>query len=157
MASSGRRNPRTAPRLRQEPGESFQGPQGFMTALRTSTAHDVRRLLRTQGRACATPSASATRPPISAADRDGHARARRRPARHRDRAAQGKHRGLLQARSAAACARCVDRQQQNQVGYEIPLNRHFYRYEPPRPLEDIETDIKTLEAEILALLKEVTA
>jgi hypothetical protein len=24
------------------------------------------------------------------------------------------------------------------VGYEIPLNRHFYRYEPPRPLEVIE-------------------
>ncbi len=43
------------------------------------------------------------------------------------------------------------------VGYEIPLNRHFYRYEPPRPLETIETDIKTLESEILAMLKEVTA
>jgi len=43
------------------------------------------------------------------------------------------------------------------VGYEIPLNRHFYRYEPPRPLEVIETDIKKLEAEILAMLKEVTA
>ena len=43
------------------------------------------------------------------------------------------------------------------VGYEIPLNRHFYRYEPPRPLEEIEGDIKTLEGEILALLKEVTA
>jgi len=42
------------------------------------------------------------------------------------------------------------------VGYEIPLNRHFYRYEPPRPLEDIESDIKTLEGEIIALLKEVT-
>jgi restriction endonuclease S subunit len=28
------------------------------------------------------------------------------------------------------------------VGYEIPLNRHFYRYEPPRPLEVIEADIK---------------
>ncbi|MBC7943904.1 MAG: SAM-dependent DNA methyltransferase [Burkholderiales bacterium] len=43
------------------------------------------------------------------------------------------------------------------VGYEIPLNRHFYRYEPPRPLEEIEADIKTLETEILTLLKEVTA
>jgi len=43
------------------------------------------------------------------------------------------------------------------VGYEIPLNRHFYRYEPPRPLEVIETDIKKLESEILDLLKEVTA
>lgn len=43
------------------------------------------------------------------------------------------------------------------VGYEIPLNRHFHVYEPPRPLEVIEADIKTLEGEILALLKEVTA
>lgn len=43
------------------------------------------------------------------------------------------------------------------VGYEIPLNRHFYVYEPPRPLEVIEADIKMLEGEILALLKEVTA
>jgi hypothetical protein len=34
------------------------------------------------------------------------------------------------------------------IGYEIPLNRHFYRYEPPRPLEEIESDIKTLESEI---------
>jgi type I restriction enzyme M protein len=43
------------------------------------------------------------------------------------------------------------------VGYEIPLNRHFYRYEPPRPLEEIEADIKTLESDILVLLKEVAA
>ena len=43
------------------------------------------------------------------------------------------------------------------VGYEIPLNRHFYRYQPPRPLEVIEGDIKTLEGEILALLREVAA
>jgi len=43
------------------------------------------------------------------------------------------------------------------VGYEIPLNRHFYRYEPPRPLEVIETDLKRLETEILELLKEVTS
>ena len=43
------------------------------------------------------------------------------------------------------------------VGFEIPLNRHFYRYEPPRPLEAIEADIKTLENDILTLLKEVAA
>jgi type I restriction enzyme M protein len=42
------------------------------------------------------------------------------------------------------------------VGYEIPLNRHFYVYEPPRPLEVIEADIKTLEQEIMNLLAEVT-
>jgi type I restriction enzyme M protein len=43
------------------------------------------------------------------------------------------------------------------IGYEIPLNRYFYQYEPPRPLDVIEGDIKTLEGEIRALLKEVTA
>jgi type I restriction enzyme M protein len=43
------------------------------------------------------------------------------------------------------------------VGYEIPLNRHFYSYEPPRPLEEIAADIKQLENDILAQLAEVTA
>jgi type I restriction enzyme M protein len=42
------------------------------------------------------------------------------------------------------------------IGYEIPLNRHFYRYDPPRPLEVIETDIKRLEDDIMKMLKEVT-
>ena len=42
------------------------------------------------------------------------------------------------------------------VGYEIPLNRHFYQYEPPRSLEVIEADIKTLEREIIELLADVT-
>lgn len=43
------------------------------------------------------------------------------------------------------------------VGYEIPLNRHFYRYEPPRELAVIEGEIKALEADIVRLLGEVTA
>ncbi|MFC7336128.1 N-6 DNA methylase [Haloferula chungangensis] len=43
------------------------------------------------------------------------------------------------------------------IGYEIPLNRHFYQYEPPRELEVISADIKALETDILKLLKEVTA
>jgi type I restriction enzyme M protein len=42
------------------------------------------------------------------------------------------------------------------VGYEIPLNRYFYRYEPPRPLEEIEQDIRVLEQEIVQALAEVT-
>ena len=36
------------------------------------------------------------------------------------------------------------------VGYEIPMTRHFYVYEPPRPLEAIEADMAALEAEIAA-------
>lgn len=43
------------------------------------------------------------------------------------------------------------------MGYEIPLNRHFYRYEPPRELAVIESEIKALEADIVRLLGEVTA
>jgi type I restriction enzyme M protein len=42
------------------------------------------------------------------------------------------------------------------VGYEIPFTRHFYQYEPPRPLEVIEGEIKALESEILQMLQEVT-
>ena len=47
-------------------------------------------------------------------------------------------------------------QSKTKVGYEIPLNRHFYQYEPPRPLDAIEADIKTLEREILDLLADMT-
>lgn len=43
------------------------------------------------------------------------------------------------------------------VGYEIPLNRHFYVYQPPRELEQIEADIAELEKAIVAELKEVVA
>ena len=41
------------------------------------------------------------------------------------------------------------------IGYEIPLTRHFYKYIPPRPLADIDAEIKQLEAEIQELLREV--
>ncbi|MGJ0484425.1 MAG: type I restriction-modification system subunit M, partial [Methylomicrobium sp.] len=40
------------------------------------------------------------------------------------------------------------------VGYEIPFNRHFYQYEPPRELSEIEAEIKGLEVEILGMLRE---
>jgi type I restriction enzyme M protein len=39
------------------------------------------------------------------------------------------------------------------VGYEIPINRHFYVYKPPRSLEEIEQEITELEGEIAGLLK----
>lgn len=42
------------------------------------------------------------------------------------------------------------------VGYEIPFTRHFYVYEPPRPLAEIDAELKALEAEIQGLLGEVT-
>jgi len=42
------------------------------------------------------------------------------------------------------------------VGYEINFNRYFYRYTPPRPLEEIEADIRTVEQDIMRMLAEVT-
>jgi type I restriction enzyme M protein len=41
------------------------------------------------------------------------------------------------------------------VGYEINFNRYFYKYTPPRPLEEIEADIRKIEGEIMAMLREV--
>jgi len=43
------------------------------------------------------------------------------------------------------------------VGYEIPFTRHFYKYIPPRPLEDIDADLNKLVREITGLLNEVEA
>ena len=42
------------------------------------------------------------------------------------------------------------------VGYEIPLTRHFYTYTPPRQLDEIDAEIRQLEAEIQELLAAVT-
>ena len=41
------------------------------------------------------------------------------------------------------------------VGYEIPFNRHFYQYQPPRDLVDIDKDLDAVSAEIMGLLREV--
>ena len=45
----------------------------------------------------------------------------------------------------------------DKVAYEINFNRHFYRYTPPRPLAEIDADLKQAEAKIVRLLQEVTA
>ena len=43
------------------------------------------------------------------------------------------------------------------VGYEIPINRYFYVYKSPRPLDEIEANITRLEGEIAGLLKGLVA
>ena len=43
------------------------------------------------------------------------------------------------------------------VGYEINFNRYFYRYDPPRALEEIDIDIRKIEEDIVRMLGEVTA
>jgi type I restriction enzyme M protein len=42
------------------------------------------------------------------------------------------------------------------VGYEINFNRYFYQYTPPRPLAEIEADIRAVERDIMRLLAQVT-
>lgn len=44
----------------------------------------------------------------------------------------------------------------DKVGYEIPFNRYFYEYNPPRDLEEIDTDLEKVTREIIDLLNEVT-
>ncbi len=46
-------------------------------------------------------------------------------------------------------------QQVGLVGYEIPFNRHFYQYQPPRALEEIDADLDKVSGEIMSLLKKV--
>ncbi|WP_283455760.1 hypothetical protein [Cryobacterium sp. PH31-L1] len=48
----------------------------------------------------------------------------------------------------------VDRSK-DKIGYEIPFTRHFYKYVPPRSLEEIDTDLNQLVREITVLLGQV--
>jgi type I restriction enzyme M protein len=43
------------------------------------------------------------------------------------------------------------------VGYEIPFTRHFYKYTPPRSLEEIDAELNQLTEEIVDLLQEIEA
>jgi type I restriction enzyme M protein len=43
----------------------------------------------------------------------------------------------------------------DKVGYEIPFTRYFYKYVPPRPLQEIDNDLNKLIAEITNLLREI--
>jgi type I restriction enzyme M protein len=86
----------------------------------------------------------------------GQAGARQQPARHRERAAQRGRGDLLQARGAAPCAGCVDRPEKTKVGYEIPFNRHFYVFKPPRPLAEIDAELKGVTDRILTMIGGLT-
>ncbi|MEE3501306.1 class I SAM-dependent DNA methyltransferase [Acidiphilium acidophilum] len=43
------------------------------------------------------------------------------------------------------------------IGYEIPFNRLFYVYEPPRPLEEIDADLKAVTDDIMRMIGEMAA
>jgi len=46
----------------------------------------------------------------------------------------------------------IDREK-NKVGYEIPFDRHFYVFEPPRDLHTIDEELKTVTANIMKILE----
>ena len=47
--------------------------------------------------------------------------------------------------------------EKTKVGYEIPFNRHFYVFEAPRPLAEIDTDLREVTVRIQYMLKELAA
>ena len=47
--------------------------------------------------------------------------------------------------------------EKTKIGYEIPFNRHFYVFQPPRPLAEIDADLKGVIGRIQAMLSEVMA
>jgi type I restriction enzyme M protein len=44
----------------------------------------------------------------------------------------------------------------DRIGYEIPFNRYFYEYTPPRSLDEIDSDLQAVTKDILKLLNKVT-
>jgi type I restriction enzyme M protein len=47
--------------------------------------------------------------------------------------------------------------EKTKVGYEIPFNRHFYVFKPPRPLAEIDADLKQTADRILAMIRGLSA
>ncbi|HLG54374.1 MAG TPA: class I SAM-dependent DNA methyltransferase [Vicinamibacterales bacterium] len=46
--------------------------------------------------------------------------------------------------------------EKTKVGYEIPFNRHFYVFKPPRPLAEIDADLKVVTDRILTMIGELS-
>ena len=46
--------------------------------------------------------------------------------------------------------------EKTKVGYEIPFNRHFYVFQPPRPLAAIDAELKTVTDKILTMIGELS-
>jgi type I restriction enzyme M protein len=47
--------------------------------------------------------------------------------------------------------------EKTKVGYEIPFNRHFYVFKPPRPLSEIDTELKGVTDKILTMIQDLSA
>jgi type I restriction enzyme M protein len=46
-------------------------------------------------------------------------------------------------------------EEKTKVGYEIPFNRHFYVFEPPRDLHTIDEELKAVSGNIMKMLEEL--
>ena len=46
--------------------------------------------------------------------------------------------------------------EKTKVGYEIPFNRHFYVFKPPRPLSEIDAELKGVTDRILTMIGGLT-
>ena len=46
--------------------------------------------------------------------------------------------------------------EKTKVGYEIPFNRHFYVFKPPRPLAEIDAELKGVTERIVAMIGELS-
>jgi hypothetical protein len=68
--------------------------------------------------------------------------------RHRPRG----HARLLRARGEARAPDAWIDEERTKVGYEIPFNRHFYVFTPPRPLAAIDGDLKGVTERIMKML-----
>jgi len=47
--------------------------------------------------------------------------------------------------------------EKTKVGYEIPFNRHFYVFQPPRPLAEIDADLKRVTDRIKDMIEGLSA
>jgi type I restriction enzyme M protein len=47
--------------------------------------------------------------------------------------------------------------EKTKVGYEVPFNRHFYVFRPPRPLEEIDADLRVVTDRIRVMIGELSA
>lgn len=76
----------------------------------------------------------------------------------------GKGREWLKKKYSEKKLKCFERQagawidyDKTKIGYEIPFNRHFYKYIPPRSLEEIDADLDKVSAEIMKMLQDLSA
>ena len=64
-------------------------------------------------------------------------------AAHRRGAGKGDASRRTSTPRSPARPRRLDRWKKTKVGYEIPFTRHFYKYVPPRPLAEIDADLRS--------------